>query len=427
MTASRLLEERLLEEIMTIPVVDVHSHVPAQAPVAENLGDLLGYHYYTELAHSSGMDREEIVARRPAERMIPGLLEAMRNIDNTVQYSWLIELAQALFGFPHPRLTPDNWERLADAVEECGARPERAAQVLELSHIEKVFLTNSFDEDLEAIDTDLFVPSLRADNLVFDLPRSQMRASVEEASGVNIADLASLRDALGRIVERFRAHGARSLAISLPPHFMVWSPDEVDFEIAVEAMLAADELDPDTASAVHSAVLYSLSELCADCHLPFQVMCGALRGAYAHGVPQGTDLPHSGDTLHGLLPLLNYYPEVTFCLSVLSASQTQELNSYGWIVQNAVLSGHWWYLNVPAYIAPDLAARLQSVPKNKLIGYYSDMYKLEFGLSKFNMYRRVLARVLASDFVEVGLGTEVDAVELARLLLHDNAVRIFGL
>ncbi|GAG48845.1 unnamed protein product, partial [marine sediment metagenome] len=69
---------------------------------------------------------------------------------------------------------------------------------------------------------------------------------------------------------------------------------------------------------------------------------------------------------------------------------------------------------------------LQAVPKVKLIGYYSDMYKVEFGLPKFNMYRRVLARVLARDFVEPGLMDEEAAVATARLLLRENPKRIFG-
>ena len=54
------------------------------------------------------------------------------------------------------------------------------------------------------------------------------------------------------------------------------------------------------------------------------------------------------------------------------------------------------------------------------------MYKVEFGLPKFNMYRRVLARVLAKDFVETGLMTETQAVETARLLLRDNPKRLFN-
>ena len=53
------------------------------------------------------------------------------------------------------------------------------------------------------------------------------------------------------------------------------------------------------------------------------------------------------------------------------------------------------------------------------------MYKLEFGLPKFNMYRRLLARVLADDFVRPGVLNETGAIELARCLLRDNVERIF--
>jgi glucuronate isomerase len=53
------------------------------------------------------------------------------------------------------------------------------------------------------------------------------------------------------------------------------------------------------------------------------------------------------------------------------------------------------------------------------------MYKLEFGLPKFNMYRRILAKVLADDFVRTGVTSETGAVALARQVLRDNVRRIF--
>ena len=45
------------------------------------------------------------------------------------------------------------------------------------------------------------------------------------------------------------------------------------------------------------------------------------------------------------------------------------------------------------------------MPKTKQIGYYSDAYKLEFVLPKYNMYRRILATMLADDFVRPGVYT----------------------
>jgi glucuronate isomerase len=99
--------------------------------------------------------------------------------------------------------------------------------------------------------------------------------------------------------------------------------------------------------------------------------------------------------------------------------------SYSWIFPNVVTCGHWWYSNIPVYIEQDLRARLEAVPKTKQVGYYSDMYKLEFALPKYNMYRRVLAKVLAERFVREGTLTEARAVDLARCVLHDNVKRIF--
>jgi len=250
---------------------------------------------------------------------------------------------------------------------------------------------------------------------------------IEKASGESVHDAASLKRAVGALVERFGGHGALSAAISLTPQFEALPVEDRLYDSCVRRALSGAELDGPETCALRSGTLFAVAEGCRQCGLPLQIMYGALRDAYPHGVHQGRDLPQAGDTLSGLLPLLNAFPDVTFCLSVLSDDQTHELNSYGWLLQNVVLSGHWWYPNIPAYIAPDLAARIQSVPKTKLIGYYSDMYKLEFGLAKFNMYRRVLARVLARDIVQPGFATERDALRIARLLLRDNPMRIFGM
>ncbi|MCA9066841.1 MAG: amidohydrolase, partial [Planctomycetaceae bacterium] len=78
------------------------------------------------------------------------------------------------------------------------------------------------------------------------------------------------------------------------------------------------------------------------------------------------------------------------------------------------------------FIERDCRSRLQAVPMTKQIGYYSDMYKLEFALPKFAMYRRILARVLADDFVTARGWTVERAVELGQLILRGNVESIFG-
>lgn len=426
MVNSTALRDRLLEEIMDIPVIDVHSHVPAAEPCAERLRDILGYHYFTELAHSAGLDKAVLDDSVPDEQMIPQLLDGMKAIRNTVQHSWLTELARELFDFDRGDVTSDNWQELDRAVQSAAGQQGRAREVLDASSIERIFLTNSFDEDLSRVDTDIFVPSLRADNLVFELEDPDVRGKLEEVSDTEIKDSNSLKAALHTVFEYFITRGAKSAAISLPPHCETVVVEDAELERVVDKVLSGQELDAAESQKLQSGVFFMLAELCGEFEVPMQVMYGARRDAYEHGVPKGTDICQAGDSLTGLLPLLNSFPGVTFCLSVLNEGLNQELVNYGWIFHNVVISGHWWYLNVPVYIEQDLTARIQAVPGTKLIGYYSDMYKLEFGLPKFNMYRRSLAKVLAEEFVGRGLGDEEQAVSLARAMLRGNAQRIFG-
>ena len=68
---------------------------------------------------------------------------------------------------------------------------------------------------------------------------------------------------------------------------------------------------------------------------------------------------------------------------------------------------------------------MEAVPRNKIVGYYSDMYKLEFALPKFAMFKRCLAGVLAEHFV-LGMGwDESRAIELGKQVLRGNVETIF--
>ena len=112
-------------------------------------------------------------------------------------------------------------------------------------------------------------------------------------------------------------------------------------------------------------------------------------------------------------------------ISVLASVTNQELASYAWIFPNVVTNGHWWYSNTPSLIERDAAARLEAVPRTKQIGYYSDAYKLEFVWPKFDMYRQILAKILAEAFVVDRRGSEQRAIELGRQVLRGNVETIF--
>lgn len=416
MPADDTLTRDLTAALADVPLIDPHSHIDPLAPVAKSLDDILGYHYYTELAHSAGMSQAPLAPNVPARERVREIVRHMDRYDNTAQYGWFVDIARTFLGFQGTKVTAADADKLFDAAEKTFGQKDWEKQVRTKTKLEKIFLTNEFDDPLTGFDTNTYVPCLRTDTLVFHLDRADTRDRLHKATGVQVSDAGSLRKAIAALFLHFTRKGAKACAISLPPDF---EPAHYDDEYIYEQIRFHDCRD------IAPGVFWIVAELCRDFKLPFDLMIGVNRRVYANGVYQGQDLFDRRTSLIQYRRLFNAFPEVTFPISVLTSGQNQELVAHSWIFPNVVANGHWWYSNVPPYIRADLSERLAAVPKTKLIGYYSDAYKLEFVLPKYAMYRRVLGGVLADQFVRPGVLTETEAVALGVRLLRDNVRDIF--
>ena len=426
---SQELRARIFGELDALRLIDPHTHIDALQPASTTLADILGYHYYTELAHSAGLARGRIEdPELDARSKVRLLIEHLGPIENTIQYSWFVEMARAFFGFQGDRVNSDNWEQLFDSASERMAQENWADQVLQQTGLEAVFLTNNFDDPLEGFDTSVYVPCLRTDELVFHLGQPEVRQRLESSSGTSVSNVAGLRTAIGGLFDHFTKKQARACAISLPPDFEPSRVSEGRAATALDALFSrgstASEADR---RAVANFVFWTLAESCAEFNLPFDLMVGVNRSVYGSGVYQGQDLYDSRVSLIQYQELFNAFPQVVFPISVLASVTNQELASYAWIFPNVVTNGHWWYSNTPTFIEHDAAARLEAVPRTKQIGYYSDMYKLEFALPKFNMYKRILAKILAERFVIDRQWSEERAIDLGKQVLRGNVETVFGL
>jgi glucuronate isomerase len=415
----------LFEEMCRWPIYDPHSHINPHRPAARNLDEVLAYHYYTELAHSAGMPTDRVAAELTPETRTRNLAEHLDRIDNTIQYSWLLEIVRTFHGFSHERITPANIGELYDRAhrEKSGAAWDQ--EVWEKTKLEAVFLTNEFDDPLEGWDTAKYVPCLRTDDLVLKLHEKRTVERLRKSTGVDVQDYESFRKAVGALFERYVSKGGRACAISLPPDFAPRSPTPKKAVTPIRRAINEMDLRAEEHDEIRRVVFWTLAEFCADFRLPFDLMIGPIRNVYPAGVSGGRDLFDRRVSLYDYRELFNHFAGVTFPISTLSPDAGAELVAYAWIFPNVVPNGHWWYSNIPPYIAADLRARLQAVPKSKLIGYYSDAYKLEFVLPKFNMFRRVLAETLAEDAIKGRGWTEDRALEIAQLVLLDNPRRIF--
>ncbi|QDU77361.1 glucuronate isomerase [Bremerella volcania] len=422
------LRNRLFDQLDQLVLIDPHTHINALDPSSHTLADILGYHYYTELAHSAGMPKDKIEEEgiSPKEK-VGRLIENLGPITNTIQYSWFIEMAQKLLDFEGDTIDVSNWESFYDSAEEKMSADSWTDTVFSKSRLESVFLTNDFDDPLEGFDTTKYIPCLRTDDLVFHLTNPRTKVRLYEATDVDVSDVASARQAIGKLFEHFVSNNAKACAISLPPTFAPVKVSDARANTALSNVLSQGlSTDEDDQRAVSNFIFWTLAENCQERKLPFDLMIGVNRKVFPEGVFQGQDLYDSRVSLIQYKELLNAFPDVTFPISVLASVTNQELVSYSWIFPNVVANGHWWYSNTPTYIQQDCASRLEAIPRTKQIGYYSDMYKMEFALPKFAMYKRILAKVLAENFVIDRNWSEESAVELGTQLLRGNVETIFN-
>lgn len=423
------LEKTLFQELDNVPLVDSHSHINPRQPASQSLADLLGYHYYTELVHAAGMPREWIEAEglSGAER-VERLFGRLHEIDHTVQWQWFQDIAHELLDLPRDAIDADHWRECVERASEYMQRPDWEEVVLRESRVERIFLTNDFDDPLDDFDNHRYIPCLRTDDLVFHLHLPRTRERLASAGRTSIDTLRELASAIGQRFEHFLAHGAKACAISLPPWF---SPrqvgaSDVSCMAAWDRMRSAGETcSEDDRKQIAYWVFWRLAEFCVEHRMPFDLMIGVNRRVYPGGVYQGQDLYDSRWSMIQYADLFNAFPRLRFPISVLTSVSNQELVDYAWIFPNVFPHGHWWYSNTPTFIEHDLRARLDAVPRNKLLGYYSDAYKLEFILPKYRMYKRILAKVL-SQAVCIDRGkSETYAIELGAQILRGNVDAIF--
>ncbi len=148
------LRQRILAELDALELVDPHTHIDPRAPASTSLADILGYHYYTELAHSAGMPSAPAELHElPPQEKVASIVPWLANLNNTVQMSWLIEMLQRLFSWPHDCLRRDTWESAYELTAAAAAAPDWADKVLNRSNLAAVFLTSEFDDSLEGFDT----------------------------------------------------------------------------------------------------------------------------------------------------------------------------------------------------------------------------------------------------------------------------------
>lgn len=127
-----------------------------------------------------------------------------------------------------------------------------------------------------------------------------------------------------------------------------------------------------------------------------------------------------------LTNLFQEYPDVRFILFHGSYPYGGELSVLAKKFNNVYIDLCWLYIVSPSYSERYLHEWLETVPASKIMAFGGDYMYVENVYSHLLMAREVLTRVL-TDKVATGYFSEEEAMKIAGMLLHDNAVRVFGL
>lgn len=127
-----------------------------------------------------------------------------------------------------------------------------------------------------------------------------------------------------------------------------------------------------------------------------------------------------------LVNLFDEYPDIDFVLFHGSYPFGGELASLARNFRNVFIDMNWTYSISPEYAERYLTEWLESVPVSKIMAFGGDQRCVENIYGNLLIARRVVSNVLIRK-VREGYFSEEEAKLVARLILHDNGARFYGL
>jgi hypothetical protein len=146
----------------------------------------------------------------------------------------------------------------------------------------------------------------------------------------------------------------------------------------------------------------------------------------AEPLPFETASRISQKTLAQLAEIVARHPKLRFQCFVSSRHANQTLCTLCRELPNFSVAGFWWHSFFPAAIRHVLAERLDMVPVNKQVGFFSDAYVVEWSYAKTVIVRKQMAQVFAEKVAQ-GQYTLDEALRVAREILYETPQSLCGM
>ncbi|MCC6154645.1 MAG: hypothetical protein IT367_12840 [Candidatus Hydrogenedentes bacterium] len=433
-----------IEEILhSFPWIDPHTHIDAAHLSARGLDDILLYHMCVSDLYAAGCpsgarvpeNRSEEEAARRVEEAIPYLAKAR----NTAM-AWGVRIILADLYNWHTPIDASNWRNLDRLIKHHASNPSWPREILKRANIARTGTElyrgrdGSADDLLEyAIEWAFFARTQwgQPDIPLYELERAWNATTPQQPIPVTFdrKAAASLHRTITSVddIDAAVAHYCALLPYGKVKATAQHISTDIDYSLpdrdAVNTALKARGNAGNRERDIYSSYILHrfLGEL--EKHgdeIVFQFSLGA------ESLPFESGSRLSQRTIGQLAEIVARYPRLKFMCFLSSRHGNQSLCTLARELPNFSLCGYWWHNFFPGAIRQVMEERLDMLPMNKQIGFFSDAYCVEWTYAKAVMVRKLLAEVFANK-VQLGQYTFNDIHDIAYGILHQSSKELLGM
>ncbi len=432
------LEHALAE----LPCFDIHTHLIGGRLGARGLHDVLLYHMVVSDLYAAGCPHGGRLTQYPgwpdqreSHARLKAALPFLPHIRNTSSFWGVRLILEELYQW-REAITVDNWQCLDAIIRERADDRAWHHHVLDRLHIRRSGTelarrgTGADDDRLQyALEWGFFTRCQwgEFDTALYELERCWGRtpespapigAGQRPATDRTITTLADVHEAVRHYVSAIPYARILSTATHISTDIEFRSVSDAEMERALRNRAAAGPTERDVyASYVHELFLTELERRGSG--LVFQFSLGA------EPLPYETGSRLNQRTIGELGAMVSRHPGLRFQCFLSSRHANQSLCTLARELPNFSLAGCWWHNFFPDAIRQVLAERLDMLPVNKHVAFFSDAYCVEWTYAKAVLLRRQLARVLADKVAQRQYST-TDAIGIARSILFETPASLLG-
>lgn len=424
-------------ELAGVQMVDTHEHLIPESLACRMKPDLMFWflHYASSDAVSAGMMESALGAPREisnksylegawAEYRTASLEERWKRVSpfwwkarNTGYARALLIAARDLFGVSD--INDETYRVLSEKISSA-YHPGWYEEVFGRAGIQVAVVCPLPRAKPEEMRSKLFAMVVKLDDFV-GVRNAPELCALERKTDTSIHSLDELVSAMGRHLEKEIGLGCvgikTSLAYSRTLQYDKTSRAEAERVFQQVFLHMKEGPSWSEAKPLQDYLMHQVIRLAEDHGLPVQVHTGLQEG-------NGNILSNS-NPLH-LTNLFLEYKRVKFDIFHGSYPFCGELSALAKNFQNVYVDMCWLHIISPSAARRALHEWIETVPGNKIFGFGGDYLFVEGSYGHAVMARANISRVLREK-VEEGYMTEVEAADLGKRLLRENALEFFGL